>query len=118
MSQTGVPNPNTDKLSHDNGYTNSVSFKMAQFKGVFYLAVIFVVIACLMQEVDGRRKILRGRKTITRRYYKSAAIPAWAIILLVSVGELVLGAALFFVMKKFIIDPPLSGTYSPTNISP
>ncbi|KAK4873394.1 hypothetical protein RN001_015423 [Aquatica leii] len=86
---------------------------MAHSNRLQLIFVILVVVACLMQEVDGRRKILKGRKTITRKYYKSAAIPSWAIILLVSLGELVMGAVLYFVMKKLIIDPPLSGTYSP-----
>ncbi|KAF5299671.1 hypothetical protein FQA39_LY11466 [Lamprigera yunnana] len=71
-----------------------------------------------MEEVDGRRKILKGRKTLTRKYYKTAAIAAWAIILLVSIGELIIGAIMFFVMKRLIIDPPLSGTYSPPVMVP
>ncbi|XP_017303035.1 uncharacterized protein LOC103517678 isoform X2 [Diaphorina citri] len=45
---------------------------MWKFKGnnLFRVALVaIVVLAILMQEVEGRRKILRGRKTITRTYY-------------------------------------------------
>ncbi|KAF5304644.1 hypothetical protein FQR65_LT07926 [Abscondita terminalis] len=77
------------------------------------LFVILVIVACFMEEVDGRRKILKGRKSITRRYYRSAAIASWAIIILVSMGELILGAVLFFVMKRVVIDPPVRASYSP-----
>ncbi|EFN77145.1 hypothetical protein EAI_00228 [Harpegnathos saltator] len=62
-----------------------------------------------LEEVEARRKILRGRKTITRHYYKGTAIPAWAIVVLSGVGMLLIGAGLFVLLQKFVIDAADTG---------
>ncbi|OXU21006.1 hypothetical protein TSAR_015353 [Trichomalopsis sarcophagae] len=55
-------------------------------------------------EAEARRKILRGRKTITRRYYKGTAIPAWSIAVISGLSMLVVGAGLYLLLKKLVID--------------
>ncbi|XP_014470048.1 PREDICTED: uncharacterized protein LOC106742009 isoform X2 [Dinoponera quadriceps] len=69
-----------------------------------------------LEEVEARRKILRGRKTINRQYYKGTAIPAWAIVVLAGVAMLLVGAGLFVVLQKFVVDAADTGehhTYQP-----
>ncbi|XP_051175870.1 uncharacterized protein LOC127291025 [Leptopilina boulardi] len=82
---------------------------------LYYLAIGLLILGLFIEEAEGRRKILRGRKTITRRYYRSAAIPAWSIVLISGIGMLVLGGGLYLILKKFIIDDnPMEGTtYQP-----
>ncbi|XP_022920676.1 uncharacterized protein [Onthophagus taurus] len=81
---------------------------------LFYIAIIALVFAILQPEVvEARRKVLRGRRTVTRSYYRPLPIPAWAIVGLVGLGQLIIGVIAFFIMKKTIIDPPLSGSYTP-----
>lgn len=41
------------------------------------------------------------------------AIPAWAIIVLVGIGQLIVGGVVFFIMKKIIVDTPITGSYTP-----
>lgn len=38
------------------------------------------------------------------------AIPAWAVIVLVGLGQLVLGALAYVIMKKMIVDQPVQST--------
>lgn len=40
------------------------------------------------------------------------AIPAWAVIVLVGLGQLVLGALAYVIMKKMIVDQPVQSTYT------
>ncbi|XP_030759879.1 uncharacterized protein LOC115885194 [Sitophilus oryzae] len=85
------------------------------------ISVVIVVAAVLLMlatpEVEARRKILRGRKTVTRTYLRPMAIPAWAIIVLTALGELIIGAVIYVILKKTILDTPVQGSYSvaPTN---
>ncbi|XP_011150560.1 uncharacterized protein LOC105189880 isoform X2 [Harpegnathos saltator] len=74
-----------------------------------YLAIGLLVMGIFLEEVEARRKILRGRKTITRHYYKGTAIPAWAIVVLSGVGMLLIGAGLFVLLQKFVIDAADTG---------
>ncbi|XP_011150559.1 uncharacterized protein LOC105189880 isoform X1 [Harpegnathos saltator] len=74
-----------------------------------YLAISLLVMGIFLEEVEARRKILRGRKTITRHYYKGTAIPAWAIVVLSGVGMLLIGAGLFVLLQKFVIDAADTG---------
>jgi len=69
-----------------------------------YLAIALLVVGIFLEEVEARRKILRGRKTITRRYYRGTAIPAWAIVLLTGIGMLLLGGGLYALLQKFVVD--------------
>lgn len=57
-----------------------------------------------MDEAEARRKIIRGRKTITRRYYWGTAIPAWSIVLLVGISMLLGGGGLYVLLQKFVVD--------------
>ncbi|XP_066254757.1 uncharacterized protein hoka [Euwallacea similis] len=77
-----------------------------------YLAVAAVLISLFTPEVEGRRNVLRNRKTVNRRYLRPMALPAWAVILLVGIGQLVIGAIVYIIMKKSIIDPPMQGNYT------
>lgn len=38
-----------------------------------------VVLSLLVEDVDARRKVLRGRKAITRQYYSKCSIPCFII---------------------------------------
>ncbi|KAK0169005.1 hypothetical protein PV327_002757 [Microctonus hyperodae] len=81
-----------------------------------YLAIGFLILGIFISEVEARRKILRGRKTINRRYYRGIAIPAWSIVLLAGVAMLAIGGGLYFGLKKYIIgdsDNTLTNSYTP-----
>ncbi|XP_059047254.1 uncharacterized protein LOC131842695 [Achroia grisella] len=73
----------------------------------FYLAVILVILSTLTQEAQARRKILRGRRVMTRTYYHGNAVPAWAISLMAGLGMLIVGGIVYAVMRKIIISPDL-----------
>ncbi|XP_032676904.1 uncharacterized protein LOC116846757 [Odontomachus brunneus] len=82
-----------------------------------YLAIGLLMMGIFLEEVEARRKILRGRKTITRYYYRGTAIPAWAIVLLSGIAMLLLGGGLFVLLQKFVIDAADTGeshSYQPT----
>ncbi|CAL1679577.1 unnamed protein product [Lasius platythorax] len=73
-------------------------------KIVCYLTIGLLLMGIFLEEVEARRKILRGRKTITRRYYRGTAIPAWAIAVLTGFGMLLLGGGLYALLQKFVVD--------------
>ncbi|KAL1517677.1 hypothetical protein ABEB36_001412 [Hypothenemus hampei] len=77
-----------------------------------YLAIATVIISFCTDEVECRRQVLRGRKTVTRHYLRPMAIPAWAVIVLVGLGQLIIGAVCYIIMKKIIVDPPMQGNYT------
>ncbi|XP_043263657.1 uncharacterized protein LOC122403917 [Colletes gigas] len=77
---------------------------MCSRKLVCYFAIGLLIMGIFMDEVDARRKILRGRKTITRRYYWGTAIPAWSIVLLIGISMLLAGGGLYAVLQKFVVD--------------
>lgn len=72
-------------------------------KTIVYSAILFGVFSLLLEEVDARRKILQGRKTITRTYYKANAVPAWAIVVIVSFCMIIVGGILYVIMKKVFL---------------
>ncbi|XP_072931873.1 uncharacterized protein hoka [Epargyreus clarus] len=89
---------------------------MAQRKSLlFYLAVILVILATLTQETEARRKILRGRRVMTRTYYHGNAVPAWAISLMAGIGMLLIGGVLYVVMRKIVLSSETGSlnTYQP-----
>ncbi|KAG7189463.1 hypothetical protein KM043_017159 [Ampulex compressa] len=89
---------------------------MCSKKFLYYLAVGFLILGVFLGEVEARRKILRGRKTINRRYYWGTAIPAWSIVLLSGISMLLVGTGLYFLLQKFVIDVADTGethTYQP-----
>eukprot|EP00099_Drosophila_melanogaster_P020878 NP_647939.1 uncharacterized protein Dmel_CG13704 [Drosophila melanogaster] len=69
-----------------------------------YLVICLVLLACCLQESEATRRVNRGRRTLTRRYFTGLAIPGWALIVCVAVGELLIGGALYFILKKVILD--------------
>ncbi|CAG9863791.1 unnamed protein product [Phyllotreta striolata] len=77
-----------------------------------HLMVVIIVIALCSQEVECRRKILMGRKTINRTYLRGMAVPAYVLIILVGIGQIILGAIMYIVLRKVIISRPISGSYS------
>ncbi|XP_046735502.1 uncharacterized protein LOC124404974 [Diprion similis] len=71
---------------------------------LYYFAIGLLIMGMFMEEVEARRKILRGRKTITRRYYRGTAIPAWSIVLITGIGMLIIGAGFYGLLKKLVVD--------------
>lgn len=91
-----------------------------------------VIMGIFLGETEARRRILRGRKTITRRYYSrfsyilfylylraivqstiadiilsilgGTAIPAWSIAVIAGLCMLIAGGGLYLLMKKLVID--------------
>lgn len=39
-------------------------------------------------------------------------LPAWAIIVLVGIAQIVSGASLYVIMRKKVVDQPLTGNYA------
>ncbi|XP_015519957.1 uncharacterized protein hoka [Neodiprion pinetum] len=71
---------------------------------LYYFAIGLLIMGMFMEEVEARRKILRGRKTITRRYYRGTAIPAWSIVLMTGIGMLIIGAGFYGLLKRLVVD--------------
>ncbi|CAK1596342.1 unnamed protein product [Parnassius mnemosyne] len=89
---------------------------MAEKKSLlFYFAVILVILSTLAQEAEARRKILRGRRVMTRTYYHGNAVPAWAISLMAGIGMLLIGGVLYIVMRKIVLSSETRSlnTYQP-----
>ncbi|VVC25913.1 Hypothetical protein CINCED_3A004319 [Cinara cedri] len=80
-----------------------------------FLLFLVIVIISFLNETEARRKILRGRKTITRTYYKTLGIPAWLSITFTGLIILGISGIIFAVLQKFIIinnQPPQSSSSS------
>ncbi|CAK9803861.1 hypothetical protein ANTPLA_LOCUS3844 [Anthophora plagiata] len=77
---------------------------MCSKKLLCYIAIGLLIMGIFMDGVEARRKILRGRKTITRRYYWGTAIPAWSIVLLIGISMLLAGGGLYVLLQKFVVD--------------
>ncbi|XP_044269213.1 uncharacterized protein LOC123014257 [Tribolium madens] len=86
---------------------------MAFFKISKSFFVILVLAVIISQQVEARRTILKGRKSLTRTYLRDSPIPAWAVVILVALAEIIVGAIIFFVMKRAVLDTPIVGSYSP-----
>ncbi|XP_017070689.1 uncharacterized protein LOC108107630 [Drosophila eugracilis] len=81
-----------------------------------YLVICLVLLACCLQESEATRRVNRGRRTLTRRYFTGLAIPGWALIVCVALAELLVGGALYFILKKVILDKEqdqTATTYTP-----
>lgn len=102
-----------------------------------------MILGIAVQETEGRRLVLRGRRTITRHYYSKlkpliiyqqnlkkklfrfffasiklggTIIPAWLIVVLIGLAEIVFGVALFFALSRMILTKShddLMNTYQP-----
>ncbi|KAG6799604.1 hypothetical protein HZU73_05094 [Apis mellifera caucasica] len=77
---------------------------MCSKKLLCYLTIGLLIMGIFMDGVEARRKILKGRKTITRRYYWGTVIPAWSIVLLIGISILVGGGGLYVLLQKFVVD--------------
>ncbi|CAG9863790.1 unnamed protein product [Phyllotreta striolata] len=75
------------------------------------LIVVLVFILAFSIEVECRRKILRGRKLINRTYMRQNAVPAYVVVILVAIGQIIIGALLYVLLKICILDKPLSPRY-------
>ncbi|CAG9764222.1 unnamed protein product [Ceutorhynchus assimilis] len=84
---------------------------MTKYAKAFVLILIVLAITC--QETEARRKIVRGRKVVNRTYLKPLGIPAWAIVVLVGLGQMVLGALTYLLLKVTVLDKPLKSRYAP-----
>ncbi|XP_075162555.1 hoka [Haematobia irritans] len=85
-------------------------------KSSTYLVIFLILFTCCTQETEGLRRVMRGRRTLTRRYFTGLAIPGWALVTLIGISELLLGAILYFVLYKFILSKdyePTTNTYAP-----
>ncbi|KOC65141.1 hypothetical protein WH47_02006 [Habropoda laboriosa] len=82
---------------------------MCSKKLLCYITIGLLIMGVFMDGVEARRKILRGRKTITRRYYWGTAIPAWSIVLLIGISMLIAGGGLYVLLQKFVIDNATAG---------
>nr|CAI5849203.1 unnamed protein product [Callosobruchus analis] len=86
-------------------------------KGVYFVAVLALILSLCAENVEGRRKILRGRKTVTRTYFRENALPAYAVVILVAIGEIIAGGIMYIALRKTILDMPITGSYVVTNTS-
>lgn len=69
---------------------------------LYLLAVGILVLSLLVEDVEARRKVLRGRKAITRTYYRGTAIPAWSISVIVGLCMLGIGGGAYALGSKLI----------------
>ncbi|CAG9584775.1 unnamed protein product [Danaus chrysippus] len=69
----------------------------------------------MAQETEARRKILRGRRVMTRTYYHGNTVPAWAISLMSGIGMLLIGGVLYIIMRKIVLasETGTLNTYQP-----
>ncbi|KAK9296939.1 hypothetical protein QLX08_009198 [Tetragonisca angustula] len=77
---------------------------MCSKKLLCHIAIGLLIMGVFMDGVEARRKILKGRKTITRRYYWGTAIPAWSIVVLIGISMLLAGGGLYALLQKFVVD--------------
>uniref|UniRef100_A0A1A9ZUE8 Uncharacterized protein n=1 Tax=Glossina pallidipes TaxID=7398 RepID=A0A1A9ZUE8_GLOPL len=84
-------------------------------KNITYFMIFLIVFTCCTEETEGLRRVLRGRRTLTRRYFSGLAIPGWSLVLLIGISELLLGAILYAVMYKVILTKEVESrnTYAP-----
>ncbi|KAJ8922287.1 hypothetical protein NQ315_004226 [Exocentrus adspersus] len=73
--------------------------------------LVLLCVLILSQEAEARRKILRGRKTLTRWYMRKPAIPAWAVATIVGVVQIAFGGAIYILLKICILDKPIQPRY-------
>ncbi|KXJ71165.1 uncharacterized protein LOC109415649 [Aedes albopictus] len=80
----------------------------------FYFALLLVVLSMCLDETEARRKILRGRRTITRTHKRGTAIPAWAIVTLVGIANILIGGLAYLAFRKLVLQTPIENVNSYT----
>ncbi|XP_059619864.1 uncharacterized protein LOC132263878 [Phlebotomus argentipes] len=83
-------------------------------RGWFYLTVLLVLLSVFMEETEARRRVLRGRRVMTRSYKRGLPIPAWAIIVAVALANLIVGGILYAVMYRLVLSKNASSQNSYT----
>ncbi|BES95518.1 Hypothetical protein NTJ_08318 [Nesidiocoris tenuis] len=76
---------------------------MALPRTLFYFAFATLVVSSFFTDVEAKRKVLQGRKTVTREYYTQSILPPWAKILLIGLGIIFGAALLYFILWKFLV---------------
>lgn len=46
-------------------------------------------------------------------FTEEAAIPGWAVATIVAIGELIIGGIVYFILKKTVLDIPVTPRYTP-----
>ncbi|XP_055310222.1 uncharacterized protein LOC129573571 [Sitodiplosis mosellana] len=84
-------------------------------RGFIYLTVLIVILSITVPEVEGRRLVLRGRRTITRHYYSGSTLPWWLNIVLIALAQILVGVVLFFVLRRLVLtkSEETMNTYQP-----
>ncbi|XP_011186608.1 uncharacterized protein LOC105214725 isoform X1 [Zeugodacus cucurbitae] len=84
-------------------------------KSATYLVIFLVLLAFCTQESEATRRVMRGRRTLTRRYFTGLAIPGWLLAVLIGIAELILGGALYLVLNRMILAKSTqeTNTYTP-----
>lgn len=84
-------------------------------RGFIYLTVFIVVLSVIIPETEGRRLVLRGRRTVTRHYYTPPFLPAWVIIVLIALAEILIGVIIFLVLHRLVLrkSSETMNTYQP-----
>ncbi|XP_055637890.1 uncharacterized protein LOC129776329 [Toxorhynchites rutilus septentrionalis] len=80
----------------------------------FYFALLIVLLSMCLDETEARRKILRGRRTVTRTYKRGTIIPAWAIITVIGIAYLIVGGLTYLVLRKTVLQAPIENVNSYT----
>lgn len=80
-------------------------------RGFIYLSLFIVILSLSIPETEGRRLVLRGRRTITRHYYSAPVMPVWVLIVLIALAEIFVGVVFYFVLRQMI----LTKSYEPVN---